>query len=201
MESPKLARSYLDPDAVGPLPRSPLADDSDELSAARTLLRLPMSTTQEIRPTDVVDEYDPNRPTSVAPVGYDTAELTLPRRRVGAYVLGGAGALAVILVALVLRGPSGSGEIHAWSVPAAPARSVVVPPPALPTATTPAPATTIGTLRIDEGVQGQRVTVDGVVLTVPAALVRCGAHDVAIGSVDRRRTIDVPCGGEVTLYR
>jgi hypothetical protein len=68
-------------------------------------------------------------------------------------------------------------------------------------ATAPMPASTVGTLRLDPTVEGQRVFVDGVALSAPAALLRCGPHDVAMGSIGRTRTIDVPCGGEVTVFR
>jgi hypothetical protein len=71
--------------------------------------------------------------------------------------------------------------------------------PAAPAVASPTPASTVGTLIID-GTAGQRVLVDGVVLTAPAALLRCGLHEVAVGS-STHRTIDVPCGGEITLYR
>jgi hypothetical protein len=59
----------------------------------------------------------------------------------------------------------------------------------------------VGTLRLDPSVEAQRVFVDGVALSASAALLRCGPHDVAMGSIGRTRTIDVPCGGEVTVFR
>jgi hypothetical protein len=82
-----------------------------------------------------------------------------------------------------------------------PAPAIASPPPSSPTITT-------GTLRIDPAVQGQRVILDGVLLSVPAAIIECGPHDVAVGTATpargekpRSRAIDVPCGGEVTVYR
>ena len=65
----------------------------------------------------------------------------------------------------------------------------------------PAPATTTGTLRVETENDGERVYVDGVVLTAPAAILRCGPHEIALGAPGRSRTIEVPCGGEVTVLR
>jgi hypothetical protein len=199
MQQPNRVRTYLDPDAVGPLPRSTFADDSDALSAARTLLRLPGTSTVEVQADDVIEIFDPSRPVrSLAPVGYDTA-MVLPRRRLGWVVVGSVGvAVGVLLVALV----QSASAPAAPAVAAAPAARPAEPsssPVAAPT--TPAPASTVGTLRLDPTVEGQRVFVDGVALSATAALLRCGPHDVAMGSLGRTRTIDVPCGGEVTVFR
>ncbi|HEY5243329.1 MAG TPA: hypothetical protein VIJ22_17735 [Polyangiaceae bacterium] len=198
MQQSNRVRTYLDPDAVGPLPRSSLADDSDALSAARTILRVPGTSTVEISADDMIEVVDPNRPIrSLAPVGYDTA-IVLPRRRLGWLVVAAiGGALAVLLLAVVQSPtpPTVQASAAAPSVrPAGPSSPVVA-------ATTPTPASTVGTLRLDETVEGQRVFVDGVALSAPAALLHCGPHEVAMGSVGRTRTIDVPCGGEVTVFR
>jgi hypothetical protein len=205
-------RTYLDPDAVGPLPRSSLADDSDQLSAARTILRVPSGTnTLEIRPDDVIEIVDPNRkPWSIPPVGYDTA-IVLPRRKLGRYVvLAMTLALGVLVLAAVQSLPRAEGAADRTTIaglPAAAARTAettaspavaALPAPAPSPA---APAATTGTLRIDPTAEGQRVFVDGVALSATAALLRCGPHDVAIGSAGRTRTIEVPCGGEVTVFR
>ncbi|HEY8089150.1 MAG TPA: hypothetical protein VIF09_14930, partial [Polyangiaceae bacterium] len=110
-----------------------------------------------------------------------------------------AGALA-LLVAVAVGSMPRTDAPHAASAPAPP--PPVAQPAALPAApavASPTPASTVGTLIID-GTAGQRVLVDGVVLTAPAALLRCGLHEVAVGS-STHRTIDVPCGGEITLYR
>jgi hypothetical protein len=205
MQPSNRVRTYLDPDAVGPLPRSVMADDSDELAAARTLLLVPGNTTIEIRPDDVLEVVDPNRPNSVAPVGYDTA-IILPRNRTGRWVLVGlAGALAVLIVAaLATTSRSPDAPLHAASAPAAPTavtpERVIAPPPAAPVVQ-PEPASTVGTLLVDSTTDGQRVLVDGVVLTTTAALLRCGRHEVSVGSGGHTRTIEVPCGGEVTVFR
>ncbi|HEY8039382.1 MAG TPA: hypothetical protein VIF15_06290 [Polyangiaceae bacterium] len=202
MEQQKSVRTYLDPDAVGPLPRSALADDSDALAAARTILRLPDSPTQEISADDVIEVVDPNRRnTSIAPVGYDTAELLLPRRRVGAYVVGAVVLACAVLVVVALASvPQGQEARATASAPAAPARAAE-PAPQPVAVSVPTPASTTGTLRVDPSTEQQRVYVDGLVLSAPAAILRCGPHDVAVGSVGRTRTIDVPCGGEVTVFR
>jgi hypothetical protein len=195
-------RTYLDPDAVGPLPRSPLADDSDALAAARTLLRLPDAPTQELSADDVIEVVDPNRRiASLAPVGYDTAFI-LPRRKLGPYVVGVLAVALCVLVVAAFQGLPSRHDVGARAGSPLPvATTRVVDAPATGPAAAPAPAATVGTLRLDASVEGQRVFVDGVALSATAAIVRCGPHDVAVGSAGRTRSIDVPCGGEVTVFR
>ncbi|HEY3822102.1 MAG TPA: hypothetical protein VGL81_33285 [Polyangiaceae bacterium] len=200
MQQSNRVRTYLDPDAVGPLPRSSLADDSDALAAARTILRVPGTSTVEISADDVIEVVDPNRPVrSLAPVGFDTA-IVLPRRRLGWVVVGAIGLAVGVLLLAVVQSPAAPPVQASAAVPAArPAEPL--PQAAVATAATPTPASTVGTLRLDSSIEGQRVFVDGVALRAPAALVRCGPHEVAMGSLERVRTIDVPCGGEVTVFR
>jgi hypothetical protein len=223
MQPSNRVRTYLDPDAVGPLPRSSMADDSDELAAARTILRVPMgASTIEVTANDVIEIFDPSRPTSVAPVGFDTA-IILPRTRIGRYVIAGlAAALGVVVLVAVASVPRAQAVTDRTAPGAAPAPTptpapVPVPAPAPAPVPAPAPAPTpaptlasppasassptTGTLRVDSTADGQRVFVDGVVLSAPAALLRGGPHDVAVGSPAHARAIDVPCGGEVTVYR
>ena len=202
MHPKPVPRTYLDPDAVGPLPRA-LPDDSDALAAARTVLRLPGSATQEIRPDDVIDVFDPNRrPESLSPVGFDTAAIVLPRRRLGYVVASAVAGACLILVAAAISGMSGPRAPVPHAGPATPSLPTVaaIPPPVPPPPAAVADATT-GTLRLDDSVEGQRVYLDGMVLKATAAILRCGPHNVAIGSASRVRTVDVPCGGEVTLFR
>jgi hypothetical protein len=209
--STKPVRTYLDPDAVGPLPRATVADDSDALSAARTILRVP-NNTQEIRPSDVLEVFDPNRrPESLAPTTYDTAGYSVPRTNLTRYVVGALAVSGVILVAAAARtffgGQPSVAEQAPRSVTAAPAAAPQAPEkrptsaPAIPPPPPSSPAITTGTLRLDPALQGQRVMVDGVLLSVPAALIQCGPHEVAVGASARAREIEVPCGGEVTVYR
>jgi hypothetical protein len=206
----KSVRTYLDPDAVGPLPRATFADDSDELSNARTMVQ-GLANTVELRPEDVIDVFDPSRPRpeSVAPVGYDTA-IVLPRRRLGPYVVAVVGAALGVLLLAVVQGARSQPAPPVTAVgPAAAPAAAPAPQPVSPTvvaqaqpaAAPAAPAATTGTLRIVASAEGQRVFVDGVELSATAALLRCGPHDIAVGSVGRTRSIDVPCGGEVTVYR
>ena len=199
MQQPNRVRTYLDPDAVGPLPRSSLADDSDALSAARTILRLPLgASTVEISADDVIEVVDPNRPVrSLAPVGYDTA-IVVPRQRLGWVVLAVVGIALAVLVLAIVQGTSPPAVRASAAVPAA---KTAEPSSPVLAATTPAPASTVGTLRLDPSVEAQRVFVDGIALSASATLLRCGPHDVAMGSIGRTRTIDVPCGGEVTVFR
>jgi hypothetical protein len=202
MQSNRRVRTYLDPDAVGPLPRSAMADDSDQLAAARTLLRVPGTSTVEISAEDVIEVVDPNRRiASVPPLECDTEAVVLPRRNLTPYVAAAvAGCLALL----------GLAAIEHVSSPASSARADVRPPPVpapLPAAAVPVDpppsgaAMTTGTLRVGPALERQRVFVDGVALTVPDAVLRCGPHDVATGSPAHPRTIDVPCGGEVTVFR
>jgi hypothetical protein len=132
MHTTKPVRTYLDPDAVGPLPRA-LPDDSDALAAARTVLRLPGSATQELHPDDVIEVVDPNRrPSSIAPVGYDTAAILLPRRRLGIVVAAVVGVSCVILVAAAISGISGPRDprVQAGIASPAPQGPAALPSPA-----------------------------------------------------------------------
>ena len=203
--STKPVRTYLDPDAVGPLPRATVADDSDALSAARTILRVPGNTTQEIRPSDVLEVFDPNRrPESLAPSSYDTSGYRVPRTNLARYVVAALAVSGVILVAAAVRTFFGQPEPQPVRVAAAAPQAIETLPtsaPAIPPPPPSSPTITTGTLRVDPAVQGQRVMVDGVLLSVPAAIIQCGPHDVAVGPSGRSRAIDVPCGGEVTVYR
>jgi hypothetical protein len=152
----------------------------------------------EISADDVIEVVDPNRPVrSLAPVGYDTA-IVVPRQRLGWVVLAVVGIALAVLVLAVVQGTSPPAVRASAAVPAA---KTAEPSSPVLAATTPAPASTVGTLRLDPSVEAQRVFVDGVALSASAALLRCGPHDVAMGSIGRTRTIDVPCGGEVTVFR
>jgi hypothetical protein len=195
-------RTYLDPDAVGPLPRAVLADDSDALALARTVVRLPPSPTQEIQTDDVLEVVDPNRrPSSLAPVGYDASVSFLPRRHLGGYVIGSVAIAGLLLVVALVRSmstpdaPATRAEVAPTATHAAAIAAIPAPPP-LPTA-----EATVGTLRLDPNLEGQRVYLDGVVLKATAAMLRCGAHTFAVGSPARARVVDVPCGGDITVFR
>jgi serine/threonine-protein kinase len=75
--------------------------------------------------------------------------------------------------------------------------------PAEPAATTDsvAPPTDTGLLKTSGAVAGKRIFVDDkTVGETPASVpVKCGSHRVRIGSAGRSATIDVPCGGEVSV--
>jgi len=240
MQLPRPVRTYLDPDTVGPLPRSSHADDSDALAAARTVERRPMGSTMELAPEDVLEIFDPSRPRrppeSIAPVGYDQEPALASRRHLGGVVVGVVAAASLLIAVAALRQASRTVDLRAPAAPpaAAPApaplasdapAAIEVPRPASPEpVSTPAsgdssdavgapsdePRTGVGapsdrsgtgTLRVDPQAEGHRAWVDGVVLTADAAIVRCGEHRVKVGSLGRTRTIDVPCGGEITVFR
>jgi hypothetical protein len=213
----KPVRTYLDPDAVGPLPRAVIADDSDALADARTIVRVPASPTQEISTDDVLEVVDAihprRRPSSLAPVGYDPEEMhrRLPRRNLARYVFAAMAVAGLLLVVALVRSATSSpaprlpgaayGPAPSTLVPTAPIDAL--PTPAPPTTASPTPTTeaTTGTLRIDGSAEGQKVYLDGVVLTASAALLRCGPHVLAVGSLARARIVDVPCGGDLTVFR
>jgi hypothetical protein len=217
-------RTYLDPDARGPLPRYSFADDSDSLAAARTIERPPMGATQEIIPADVLEIVDaPQRPASLAPVGYDVSPrgsalladvepMFLPRRRLGGVVVAVVAVAGVVLLLATIQVRSGERDraggdgLRAAAVAPAPKPTQVVPAPGAPDLA-PAPvhptptSVTTGTLRFDATTSGHRVWVDDVLLSTDAAIVKCGTHRVRVGSLGTTRWVDVPCGGEVTLGR
>ena len=160
----------------------------------------------EISADDVIEVVDPNRRISVAgAVGYDTA-IILPRRKLARYVSARLAAVAgVVLVgsprvqmprarAQLLRQAAAAprparcrGGARRGSLPVAAARSRVHRRARCASTRT---------------VEGQRVFVDGVV--AHARPRRCSGADRTTSpwarSVARAR-IDVPCGGEVTVYR
>ena len=100
------------------------------------------------------------------------------------------------------------------SGPPAPSASPALPvaPPALPSAA-PAPAASAssappapvpadrGELHFPPFAAGHRIFVDGHVVGDGAdpAVVRCGLHDVQIGSAGSKQRVDVPCGGTLTV--
>ena len=57
------------------------------------------------------------------------------------------------------------------------------------------PLPTTGTLT---RVTRAKLTVDGVPITAPSALVPCGSHVVKVGA-EKARTVDVPCGGSLAI--
>ncbi len=198
----KPVRTYLDPDSVGPLPRAMIADDSDAMADARTIVRLPASPTQEISSDDVLEVVDPSRrPSSLAPVGYDPSDLFLPRRNLIRYVAGAMAVAGVLIVVALVRSLPASEPPTARTAAAGPAPQPSAVAPAIPPAPPPTAEATTGTLRIDGSVEGQRVYLDGVALTAAAAMLRCGPHVLAVGSLSRARIVDVPCGGDITVFR
>lgn len=207
-------RTYLDPDARGPLPRYSIADDSDAMAAARTIERRPLGLTQEVLPSDVLEVFEESqRPSSIAPVGYDLRgagpaldgePLAIPRRKLGGVVLAVVAVAAVVLVIATIRtrrGDADAAPVAAAESPRPTQLSAHPSPPIAMSATqTSAPAdVTTGTLRFDVTTAGHRVWVDGVLLLSDAAIVKCGPHRVRVGSLGSTRFVDVPCGGEVTL--
>jgi len=88
---------------------------------------------------------------------------------------------------------------------AAVARPAAAPRPAEPAAVVPVPsvAPTTGTLLTDPVEVGHRIFVDGRFAGPAGAplTVRCGWHDVRVGSAGSLRHVEVPCGGSWTIAR
>jgi len=88
----------------------------------------------------------------------------------------------------------------------APPLATAAPVPRLtsaPAVATGAPRETTGRLLTDAGEKGHRIFVDGRFAGGGGAplVVRCGRHDVRVGSAGRLRTVDVPCGGDLAVAR
>jgi hypothetical protein len=87
-------------------------------------------------------------------------------------------------------------------VPSPPPAHAVAPPPSpphaspAPTTASPAPAPTTGTVI---GAADHRLYVDGRLVTGNKSEVKCGKHVIQSGSQGTPRTVDVPCGGEITV--
>jgi len=83
--------------------------------------------------------------------------------------------------------------------------STAAPPPLASSPSTAAPSAAIapdrGQLRFPPFAAGHRIFVDGHVVGDGAdpAIVRCGAHDVRIGSAGTLQHVDVPCGGALDV--
>jgi hypothetical protein len=213
MQPQKQVVAFLDADSVGPVPRVGGADESDAFSMAKTL-RLPprLGPTLDLGPQDVIEVFDLVRPRlSIANLGrVDLARVPSEPAKVRGGQTYAAIALAVaglavgmaIVRSLTYRAESPAVVASEPAVAVAPAE----PPPLAAAATAaplpPRPSTSnIGTLRVDPQAEGHRVWVDGTMLTAQAAILQCGTHRVRVGSFGHPRAIDVPCGGEITVYR
>ncbi len=214
----------------------------------------PPEATQELQALDVVEIVqtplapsvrDPRSSnSSIAPVGLEirpqkaavadeevnpTMEIRLPvpRRRLGAVVVGALSLCALILVAAgvarVVHASSGpeaaagdlrtNAAVAAATAPAslssatasqAQATVAAVPSKPAPTST---PASTssnsgssTGTVRLDRPAYPGHVWLDGRKLSSSSAMVSCGTHQIKVG-FRRAHSIDVPCGGEVGVSK
>lgn len=143
-------------------------------------------------------------------------EIPLPRRHrhLGVFLVGALSACAfVLVVALVGRmvhasaaPPSGearpsSAEVTAPSAPAA--ASPASPPPtaaSVASTLTSAAGPSTGTVHLDRLASPGRVWLDGKKISAGSAIVSCGTHQIRVG-LRRTHSIDVPCGGEVTVAK
>ena len=80
--------------------------------------------------------------------------------------------------------------------------TATAPPPPKPTvAATAGAGGETGDVKTDTAASGRRVFVDGHVAgqTPETVHVRCGVHTVRVGSSGKEQSVDVPCGGEVSV--
>lgn len=144
-----------------------------------------------------------------------------PRKALGrGVVIGAIAACTLILLAAgVTRVSHASSESNASTAstgapavtaaatapPAVPPATPLAPPQAAPVAAAaPAPttldATSAGTVRLAKPAVAGHVWLDGKKVTTPTLLVSCGTHQVKVGH-NRKHSLDVPCGGEISLAR
>ena len=92
--------------------------------------------------------------------------------------------------------PPAASSTPATTTPAAAGGPTWVP------ITAPAPASTLGDIETPAAARSHRVFVDGHYAAARAGVtlsVKCGKHTVRIGSQGREQTVDVPCGGSVSV--
>lgn len=165
---------------------------------------------------------------SIAPVGLDlmpsramdeeinpTMEIRLPRprRNLGGIVVAAVSACTLLLVAAGLArvghasdeaSPSSAASrapfVNAAVTTASPEPTVSPTVPAAQAITNQAPdLPSTGTVLIGRSSAGH-VQLDGRNLAASSAIVSCGTHQIRIGH-GKPHSIDVPCGGEITVTR
>jgi len=128
------------------------------------------------------------------------------RRKLTRIVIGAVGACGLILIAAgiahVLR-PSQDAAAFAATATAPP--PAVAPTPASPPAATAAPPPVpdtpqTGTLHLLHPAAPGKVWLDGQKITVAAATVACGDHQLKIGKA-KAHAVTIPCGGDLKVSR
>jgi hypothetical protein len=121
-----------------------------------------------------------------------------------------AGGVVVVVAFDSVRGDAGRARVAADGVNAvnganadAVQQGSATPEPSTSTSASAASPSSMGLLRTSAAPAGYRIFVDGQTVgqTPAAVLVDCGARSVKVGSAGRPRTIDVPCGGEISVGR
>jgi len=103
-------------------------------------------------------------------------------------------AIVVLGVGLVRRGVAAAAYVNEAPLPVATATPLAPPAIAAPAPPAAPPATT-GT--ITRPAQ-KRVAIDGAPMRATSLTLACGAHSVKVGAA-KAKTLDVPCGGTLTL--
>jgi hypothetical protein len=129
--------------------------------------------------------------------------IRIERRRLGGIVIAALAGCALILVAAVIaRVGHASSEPQIASPPKDVAKEAPTPAPAVPITPTAAAVPEIpptGTLRLERPALPGRVWLDGKKLTSPSVLIRCGTHQIKVGTRGRTRSVQVPCDGELVI--
>jgi serine/threonine protein kinase len=117
-------------------------------------------------------------------------------------------------VTIVAAGPSATAKPSAKATtnpdptsaatptPTATATATPTPTPTSSSNPMPGPSTsTSGTIKTNEAIKDRRVWVDGKLVgqTPDSFQVPCGSHEVRVGSAGKAQSVDVPCGGEVSV--
>lgn len=197
----------LDTAETRPMGAAAPAPDDDEPAAPYASTTMPTSRRRvEPVPLEPGAAAPPRAPIAFVPARFPTEAAPRARR----------GGLALALVgAALLSGAAIFGAL-AWSarprssphVAIRPARRPRLVPPRVVAAPRPEPradasaapavSATTGLLVTDAREAGHRLFVDGRVLAAGAPVaVRCGTHEVRVGSAGRLRKLTVPCGGSV----
>jgi serine/threonine-protein kinase len=206
-------RSYVDMDQahvelVARLQRIRADRDAFSPPAPATTLNLPPMEVPLTLPTPramTISNVD-----SVAPVEEALPPAVESATRSRALVIGGwaaaTAAMSILAATMFLQSPSGAPTTSRAPPPTTlPPRSADPPPAPIPPPVTAPPSPVsggYGTIIPPAAAQHHRVWVDGEVVDLSRGMgfrLPCGAHVVRVGSAGASQSVDVPCGGVVTV--